>query len=107
MQKDTVKLNTDDTVFVGTDIHQRSGYVTMRTTEVELFSGSIAGTWEDLRMKLYAPYLDTESRRNSHACAADSRFLKPQQPQAVQDNKHRHTDIGEDSERKATDAENC
>jgi hypothetical protein len=52
MRKGTTKLGADETVFVGIDIHQRSWHVTMRTTEVELFSGSIAGTWEDLRKLL-------------------------------------------------------
>ena len=49
MRKQTIKLPAGETVFVGIDVHNRAWHVTIRTAEVELFSGSIAGTWESLR----------------------------------------------------------
>jgi hypothetical protein len=35
-------------VFVGIDLHRLRWHVTVRTEEVELFSGSIPGQWEAL-----------------------------------------------------------
>ena len=40
-------------LFVGIDIHKRSWHVTIRTDEVELFSGGIPGRWEALRKLLH------------------------------------------------------
>jgi transposase len=42
-------------LFVGVDLHKNKWHVTIRTGDVELFSGSIAGTWESLR-RLLAQY---------------------------------------------------
>jgi transposase len=39
-------------LFVGIDLHQLRWYVTIRTEDVELFSGSIAGQWEALKRLL-------------------------------------------------------
>jgi transposase len=39
-------------VFAGIDLHQVHWHVTIRTEDVELFSGSIPGTWEALRKLL-------------------------------------------------------
>jgi transposase len=39
-------------VFVGIDLHQVQWHVTIRTEDVELFSGSIPGCWEALRKLL-------------------------------------------------------
>ena len=39
----------DEAVFVGIDLHKRRWHVTIRTVDVQLFSSSIVGRWEDLR----------------------------------------------------------
>ena len=44
--KDVIK---SEELFVGIDIHKRTWHVTIRTDEVELFSGSIPGKWAVLR----------------------------------------------------------
>jgi transposase len=36
-------------LFVGIDLHKRRWHVTIRTADVEIFSNSIVGRWEDLR----------------------------------------------------------
>ena len=43
----------NEALFVGIDVHKRSWHVTIRTDEVELFSGSIPGRWEALRKLLH------------------------------------------------------
>ena len=48
-RKDVIK---SEELFVGIDIHKRTWHVTIRTDEVELFSGSIPGIWEVLRRLL-------------------------------------------------------
>ena len=35
-------------VYFGIDLHRLAWYVTVRTTEIEIFSGSIPGRWEAL-----------------------------------------------------------
>lgn len=49
MRKYEVGLEMGSSVFVGVDIHKRQWLVTVRTTEVELFCGSINGDWSSLR----------------------------------------------------------
>jgi transposase len=39
-------------IFVGIDLHLKSWHVTVRDSEVELFSGAIAGSWWSLRLLL-------------------------------------------------------
>ena len=46
-------------LFVGIDLHQVQWHVTIRTEDVEIFRGSIPGTWESLR-KLVDRYPGTE-----------------------------------------------
>jgi len=41
-------LDTNETIFIGIDLHKRTWHVTIRTFEVELSSGSIPGSWENL-----------------------------------------------------------
>ena len=36
-------------LFVGIDLHKKRWHVTIRTVDVEIFSSSIAGRWEELR----------------------------------------------------------
>jgi len=38
-----------EALFVGIDLHKRRWHVTIRTADVEIFSNSIVGRWEDLR----------------------------------------------------------
>ena len=42
----------DEDLFVGIDLHKRRWHVTIRSAEVELFSNSIVGKWENLRRLL-------------------------------------------------------
>jgi len=45
-------LDSAEALFVGIDLHKVSWHVTIRTADVELFSGSVPGRWEVLRMLL-------------------------------------------------------
>jgi len=47
--KSTNKQIQGEKLFVGIDLHKRRWHVTVRTFDVEIFSSSIAGRWEDLR----------------------------------------------------------
>lgn len=49
MREKNKKLESGRDVFIGIDLHKRTWHVTVRTKEVELFSGSIPGCWEALR----------------------------------------------------------
>ncbi len=49
-RKDVIQ---SEELFVGIDMHKRTWHVTIRTDEVELFSGSIPGIWEALRRLLH------------------------------------------------------
>ncbi len=48
-----------NTIYVGIDVHKRSWHVTMRTTEQELWKGSIAADWEVLK-KVLGRYSDCD-----------------------------------------------
>ena len=52
MRKQSIKLPTAETIYVGIDVNNRAWHLTIRTADVELFSGSIPGTWEALRALL-------------------------------------------------------
>jgi len=43
------ELRAGDPVFVGIDLHKLKWHVTVRTVDLELFSGSIPGKWEALK----------------------------------------------------------
>ena len=45
-------LDSAEALFVGIDLHKVSWHVTIRTADVELFSGSIPGRWDALRILL-------------------------------------------------------
>jgi transposase len=45
-------LDSAEALFVGIDLHKVSWHVTIRTADVELFSGSVPGKWEMLRRLL-------------------------------------------------------
>jgi len=49
MKRTRKELQPGDRVFVGIDLHKNKWHVTARTSELELFSGSIPGRWETLR----------------------------------------------------------
>ena len=49
MKKARKELQAGDRVFVGIDLHKKKWHVTARTTEFELFSGSIPGCWKVLQ----------------------------------------------------------
>lgn len=53
------KLDKDETVFIGIDLHKRTWHVTIRTFDIELFSGSIKGVWDKLE-SLLKRYPDNE-----------------------------------------------
>lgn len=42
-------LDKSETIFVGIDLHKRTWHVTIRTFEIELSSGSIPGSWNNLK----------------------------------------------------------
>jgi transposase len=46
--KQIKSLEKNEVIFVGIDLHKKAWHVTIRTAEIELFSGSIPGTWEHL-----------------------------------------------------------
>jgi transposase len=49
MKRTRKELQPEDRVFVGIDLHKNKWHITARTSELELFSGSIPGRWETLR----------------------------------------------------------
>jgi len=49
MKKKNEELESAKDVYIGIDLHKRTWHVTVRTKDVELFSGSIPGSWEALR----------------------------------------------------------
>jgi transposase len=51
-------LEKNETVFVGIDLHKRTWHVTIRTFDIELFSGSIPGLWKNLEplLKRYSEH---------------------------------------------------
>jgi hypothetical protein len=50
--KSITKQIQSEELFGGIDLHKRRWHVTIRTVDVEVFSSSIAGKWEDLRRLL-------------------------------------------------------
>jgi transposase len=49
MKRNNKELQPGERVFVGIDLHNNKWHVTVRTIELELFSGSIPGKWEALK----------------------------------------------------------
>ena len=52
MKPQVKRLDPTEAIFVGIDLHKINWHVTIRTADVELFSGSIRGDWEVLRILL-------------------------------------------------------
>jgi len=50
--KSMTKQIQGEALFVGIDLHKRRWHVTIRTADVEIFSSSIAGRWEELKKVL-------------------------------------------------------
>lgn len=46
------KLAKGEEIFVGIDLHKKTWHVTIRSTDVELFNGSIPGSWDSLKHQL-------------------------------------------------------
>jgi transposase len=55
MKRARKELDPSERIFVGIDLHNNKWHVTVRTAELELFSGSIPGRWEALK-KILARY---------------------------------------------------
>jgi transposase len=51
-RKYTITLPDGEIIYVGVDLHNKQWHITIRTFDLELFSASIAGTWEALRCLL-------------------------------------------------------
>ena len=52
MRRSKKQKVTDEELFVGVDLHKNKWHVTIRSSDVELFCGSISGTWDSLRRLL-------------------------------------------------------
>jgi len=52
MNKILRNLDKEEEIFIGLDIHKKRWHLTIRTTDVELFSGSIPGKWNALKAQL-------------------------------------------------------
>jgi hypothetical protein len=52
MKKARKELQPGERIFVGIDFHNNKWHVTVRTSELELFSVSIPGKWEALQRLL-------------------------------------------------------
>ena len=46
MRRKQIKSAAGEPLFVGIDLHKRTWHITIRTTDYEVFSGSIAGSWD-------------------------------------------------------------
>ncbi len=49
MRRTKHQVMSGDELFVGIDLHKNRWHITIRTSDVELFSASIPGTWEALQ----------------------------------------------------------
>lgn len=52
MRRKQIKLAEGEPLFIGIDLHKRTWHITIRTTDHEVFSGSISGKWEALKKLL-------------------------------------------------------
>ena len=52
------ELDKSEIVFIGIDLHKRTWHVTIRTFDIELFTGSIPGLWKNLEplLKRYSDH---------------------------------------------------
>ena len=49
MKRNRKDLQSGERIFVDIDLHNNKWHVTVRTTELELFTGSIPGIWEAIK----------------------------------------------------------
>ena len=52
MSKTNLKLNADQTIYVGIDLHRKTWHVTITALDAELFCGRIPASWDALRLLL-------------------------------------------------------
>ena len=52
MRRKKIKVCQDEELFVGIDLHKHRWHITVRTKDIEIFSGSIPGCWDALRRQL-------------------------------------------------------
>ena len=57
--KSLIKQIQGEKLFIGIDLHKHRWHVTIRTADVEIFSNSIVGKWEDLR-RVISRYKDCQ-----------------------------------------------
>jgi hypothetical protein len=74
--KSMIKQLQGEELFIGIDLHKRRWHVTIRTADVEIFSNSIAGRWQE---KTRQPlFLMTKNRDWNPSNAMDPNpFLYP------------------------------
>ena len=53
MRRQDIELQPGEALFIGVDLHKERWHVTIRTTDVELWSGSIPGRWESFQLLLH------------------------------------------------------
>jgi transposase len=53
MKRQEKALEPGEALFIGVDLHKERWQVTIRTTDVELWSGSIPGQWESFQLVLH------------------------------------------------------
>lgn len=53
MRRQDKALEAGERLFIGVDLHKERWHVTVRTADVELWSGSILGSWESLQILLH------------------------------------------------------
>ena len=51
-RKYNITLPAGEIIYVGIDLHNKTWHVTIRTLDLELFNGTIPGTWNGLRSLL-------------------------------------------------------
>jgi transposase len=53
MTRQDIELQPGEALFIGVDLHKERWHVTIRSTDVELWSGSIPGRWESFQLLLH------------------------------------------------------
>jgi transposase len=52
MRRQDIRLETGEALFIGVDLHKANWHVTIRTGDVEIWSGNIPGRWETFELLL-------------------------------------------------------
>ena len=53
MRRQDIELQSGEALFIGVDLHKERWHLTIRSADVELWSGSIPGRWESLQLLLH------------------------------------------------------